>query len=186
MESLGLEGQELASLVAETFRFETDLLWQWAELMLPPIGPRGRFVPAGIAPKEHPDIPGRRGDLDDFTVRESEILVFAADDLIAVPVVPSSLVGKQFGSVGDVLLLCVELGRPDNVDSQFRAIFLVQPLLLQFGGPPKTDPSRRGGQKDSSDLADVGVELAAQRLGVSGNVFELLCFDGVVTSGYQN
>lgn len=88
-----LEGQELAGLVGETLGFESDLLWQWSELMLPPIGFWGRFIPSGIAPKEHPNIPGRRSDLDDFTVWESELLVFAADNLIAVPVVPSSFVG---------------------------------------------------------------------------------------------
>ncbi len=56
-----------------------------------------------------------------------------------------------------------EDGQPDDVSAQVGAGNRLKDFLLDFGGPPKTDSSRRVEEQEEADFSDVLVELELER-----------------------
>ena len=52
----------------------------------------------------------------------------------------------------------IEGRHPHDVGAQVRRTRLLEQLLFDFGGPPKTTASRRGNEHDDADLTGVLVE----------------------------
>lgn len=62
----------------------------------------------------------------------------------------------------DVIVGAAALRYPNDVRAQLRRLRLLQQMLLDFGGPPKTAPSSRGDEHQHAHLADIRVERRAQ------------------------
>lgn len=97
-------------------------------------------------------------------------LVLPTDHHLGVPAVSRPHVGHRFRCIDGVLFLRAQLRRPHDEDSDVLIRRLIQPFLLQFGGPPKTDTSGGRGKEDRTDLSGRGVEMTSQGLAVRSDV----------------
>lgn len=144
---------------------------QDTELVLPPCGQRGSFsFPEKSGRKEHPNIPSRG-----YQVGDADLKCLAYPS-IRIPVVRCSVVLHQVGTTGNVFLLRTCLARPDDVNREVLDLDLFQQALLDFGDPPKTNPSGRRRKKDRTHVLGVGVEVGAQRfeVGRQGRICRLV------------
>ena len=117
------------------------------------------LFPCRFGPKHKEDASAGTRKLERFRVRPDY-------GSFRIPVLGSSFIRDQLENPVYVLLLRSVARNPDDVGPQVRIVVLLEQLLLNFGGPPKTSASCRGDQHEDADFPDILVERAPQRLGV--------------------
>ncbi len=120
--------------------------------MFPPIGFRRAIAPDNSRLVDHPEVPCWVVEPFD------EGLHSCPNPLITVPVVMRVWAAHELHRVGDILLLGSQLSGGDDVGREIRLPGSLY-CFVDFGGPPKTDPSRRSDKKHQPHMVRVRVEL---------------------------
>ena len=139
-----------------TLRVQHELRWARFELVFPPCRLRYAVRPpdSGFV-EQHPYIPAR-------TVAPDQRLKGGSDQPLPIPEVRRARVGQEAHRAENVLLLCAELRRPDDVHRHVLRRVLAKPGIPERNCALKTFPSRGRREEDRANLAGVGVERSAK------------------------